>query len=99
VELGDYLESDPAVRGGEPRIAGTRLTVWAVAARLNDGDPLGVLQEEYPHVPSEAFVAAYEYAQANPRPDYIPPWRRGAEGARAETQEGVRGRRFRRRAA
>ena len=42
-KLGDHLESDPSVRGGEPRIAGTRLTVWTVAARLNDGDPLGVM--------------------------------------------------------
>ena len=85
-KLGEHLESDPAVRGGEPRIAGTRLTVWTVAARLNDGDPLGVLQEEYPDVPAEAFLAAYEYAQASPRPDFVPPWRRGAEGARADSR-------------
>ncbi len=84
MELGTHLRSDPAVRGGAPCIAGTRISVWVVAARLNDGDPLGLLQEESPHVPAEAFLAAYEYAQANPRPGFVPPWRRGADGARAE---------------
>jgi uncharacterized protein (DUF433 family) len=84
--MGDHLESNPAVRGGELCIAGTRLTVWEVAAHLNDGDPLGVLQEESPQVPAAAFLAAYEYAQANPHPDFVPAWRRGAEGARAENR-------------
>ena len=85
MELGPHLRSDSAIRGGAPCIAGTRISVWVVAARLNDGDTLGVLQEEHPHVPAEAFHAAYAYAQAHPRPDFVPPWRRGAEGARAES--------------
>jgi uncharacterized protein (DUF433 family) len=58
MELGPHLRSDPAVRGGAPCIADTRISVWVVAARLNDGDTLGVLQEENPHVPAEAFHAA-----------------------------------------
>jgi uncharacterized protein (DUF433 family) len=85
MELGPHLRSDPAIRGGAPCIAGTRISVWVVAARLNDGDTLGVLQEENPHVPAAAFHAAYAYAEAHPRPDFVPPWRRGAEGARAES--------------
>jgi len=73
-----YIESDPAIEGGEPVIVGTRLPVSSVAARLERGDSLDDLAADYPGVPKTAFDAARIYAQAHPRrgrPNR--PWRDG----------------------
>ncbi len=62
-----FIESNPSVMGGEPVITGTRIPVRAVAVRLDSGESIADLREDYPGVPQEAFEAALTYAQAHPR--------------------------------
>lgn len=62
-----YIDSNPEVQGGEPVIAGTRLPVSSVAARLRHGDSLDDLAADYPGIPRTAFEAAQIYAEAHPR--------------------------------
>ena len=75
-----YITSDAGILGGTPVIAGTRLTVYAVLGRLQDGDGVDDLAEDYPEIPREAFEAAGLYAEAHPlrgRPSGRP-WRNAA---------------------
>jgi uncharacterized protein (DUF433 family) len=60
------------VKGGEPVIGGTRISVRGIAQRMDDGDTIEILVEDYPYVSAEAFQTAYAYAKArgpagNPR--------------------------------
>ena len=61
-----YIASDPDILGGTPTIAGTRLTVYAVLGRLQDGDSIDELAEDYPELSREAFKAAELFARAHP---------------------------------
>ncbi len=61
-------------------IDGTRITVYAVLGRFQDGDTLQDLIDDYPQVAPEAFEAANLYARAHPlrrRPSGRP-WRNAA---------------------
>ena len=72
-----YITSDENILGGTPVIAGTRLTVYAILGRLQDGDSVDDLVEDYPEIPREAFEAAEIYAKTHPlrgRPSGRP-WR------------------------
>ena len=72
-----YIASRPEVLGGTPVVAGTRLSVYAILGRLQDGESVNDLVEDYPEVPPEAFEAAEIYAKAHPlrgRPSGRP-WR------------------------
>ena len=74
------IASDADILGGTPVIAGTRLTVYAILGRLQDGDTVDDLAADYPEVPREAFAAAELYARAHPlrgRPSGRP-WRNAA---------------------
>jgi uncharacterized protein (DUF433 family) len=71
-----YIEFNPEIKGGEPVLRGTRVSVRAVAARLEDGDSLDDLCEDYPHVPREAFEVAQLWARTHPRRGRpVRPWR------------------------
>jgi len=75
-----YITSDEDILGGTPVIAGTRLTVYAILGRLQDGDSIDALAEDYPEIPREAFEAAEIYAKSHPlrgRPSGRP-WRNAA---------------------
>lgn len=75
-----YIVSDPDILGGTPVIAGTRLTVYAVLGRLQGGDLMDGLAEDYPDLSPKAFAAAELYAKAHPlrgRPSGRP-WRNTA---------------------
>jgi uncharacterized protein (DUF433 family) len=62
-----HIEVSSEIQGGEPVIAGTRLPVRAVADRLNRGDSIDSLSEDYPTIPRDAFEAARVYAESHPR--------------------------------
>lgn len=62
----EHLVSDPKILGGTPVIRGTRLTVYAILGRLEGGDTLADLREDYPGIPEDAFVAAETYARTHP---------------------------------
>lgn len=62
-----WIETNPDIKGGEPVIRGTRIGVRGVAQRMDDGDTVEILTEDYPHIPAEAFQTAHTYAKAHPR--------------------------------
>jgi uncharacterized protein (DUF433 family) len=62
-----FIESSSEIRQGEPVISGTRLPVRAVAERVQGGETVDDLIEDYPKVSRKAFEAALLYAQAHPR--------------------------------
>lgn len=73
-----YLESRNDILGGEPVIKGTRITCRSVLGRVEGGDSLDDLTEDYVTIPRAAFEAAITYARANPprgRPASGKPWR------------------------
>lgn len=61
-----HLVTDEAILGGTPVIRGTRLTVYAVLGRLEGGDTIADLVEDYPDIPPAAFHAAETYARTHP---------------------------------
>ncbi|MBB4304894.1 uncharacterized protein (DUF433 family) [Rhodobium orientis] len=74
-----FLMADADILGGTPVIRGTRIPVYAVAGRLDGGETLEDLIEDYPQVPREAFEAAAIYARTHPqrgRPAAAKPWRK-----------------------
>jgi uncharacterized protein (DUF433 family) len=62
-----WIVSDPEIKGGEPVIKGSRVSVHTLAARVADGESDAVLEEDFPHIPAEAREVAALYARANPR--------------------------------
>ena len=59
--------SDPEIMGGAPCIAGTRLTVYAVRARIRSGESVAELLAGYPtEVTGERVQAAIDYADRVP---------------------------------
>lgn len=76
-----WIEHNPRIFGGQPVITGTRITVHSVARRLEDGDTIETLREDYPYLPQEAFDVAATYAAAHPRRGRpVKPWRDPAAG-------------------
>ncbi len=61
-----WIVSDAAIMGGTPVIKGTRMTVYSVLSRINDGDTLDVIAQENPDIPPEALEAAVVFGKANP---------------------------------
>lgn len=55
---------DPAVLGGKPVIAGTRLSVQVILEKLRDGWTLDELLSDYPQITREQITAALAYAAA-----------------------------------
>lgn len=62
-----WIVRDPDIKGGEPVIRGSRVTVYTLAGRIACGDSPSMLEEDYPHIPAEAREVAVLYAKANPR--------------------------------
>ena len=77
----EHLAVDPDILGGEPILKGTRITCQYVLGRIEGGETLEELVEDYPEVSKEAFEAALVYAKAHPprgRPSAGKPWRKAA---------------------
>jgi uncharacterized protein (DUF433 family) len=76
-----WIGTDPQIKGGEPVIRGTRIGVRGVAQRMDEGERVEVLMEDYPQIPAEAFHAARTYVKAHPRRGRpVRPWRNSNEG-------------------
>jgi uncharacterized protein (DUF433 family) len=74
-----FIASYPHIFGGQPVIAGTRIPAHTVAERLDAGDTLEVLAEDYPHVEPRALEVAARYARTHPRRGRpVKPWREAA---------------------
>jgi uncharacterized protein (DUF433 family) len=72
-----WIVRDPEIKGGEPVIKGSRVSVHTLAARIAAGEDERTLEEDFPHIPAEAREVAVQYARANPR--------RGRPAARSRT--------------
>lgn len=53
---------DPALLGGKPVIAGTRISVQLILEKLRDGWTLAELLSDYPQLTRDQIVAALAYA-------------------------------------
>ncbi len=75
----DQIVSDPEIMGGTPCIRGTRLTVYAVAARIRGGETVAELLDGYPpEITEEHVQAAIAYADRVPFEEHPDgrPWRK-----------------------
>jgi uncharacterized protein (DUF433 family) len=62
----DLIVSDPEIMGGTPTIRGTRITAQAILGRLDAGDTIAIILDDYPYLDQETIEAAALYAKANP---------------------------------
>ena len=62
-----HVVSDPAVRGGEPVVAGTRVPVHMLAELGAQGATREELLQDYPSLTPESLEAALLYARMYPR--------------------------------
>jgi len=60
-----YIDRDPAVLGGKPRIKGTRLSVELIVGRLGEGWTIAQLREAYPQIDETQIRACLAYAAAS----------------------------------
>ncbi|MBI2767473.1 MAG: DUF433 domain-containing protein [Chloroflexi bacterium] len=65
VDIGTLIYSRADLHGGKPCIAGTGMTVQAVAIYYNGGMSAEQLHEEFPHIPLSHMHAAIAYYLAN----------------------------------
>jgi uncharacterized protein (DUF433 family) len=62
-----YVETDPGTMGGTPVIRGTRVPVRTLAQLVEGRESPEALEEDYPHIPKEAYDVAVLWAKGNPR--------------------------------
>ena len=60
------IVSNPAIMGGMPTIRGTRITAQSILGRLESGDNVESVLEDYPCLDRDAVEAAALYAKTNP---------------------------------
>ena len=65
----DRIVRDPLICGGEPVIAGTRVTLRTILASLSDGDTTSTILTEFPTLTEEDVRAAIAFAADSARED------------------------------
>lgn len=65
-----YMTRDPAICGGEPIIAGTRITVRTVLASLAEGMGIEELLQDFPTLSREAIRAVIAFAAISAEEDF-----------------------------
>lgn len=60
------IVEDEGILGGTPVIRGTRISVYAVRGRIQDGDTVEDILADYPDLTREAVEAAVIYASTHP---------------------------------
>ncbi len=59
--MSSYISTDPSVCGGEPHIAGTRISVELIQDHISAGYSVEQIGHIYPHLSSDQIEAAIEY--------------------------------------
>jgi uncharacterized protein (DUF433 family) len=74
----DLILIDPEIMGGAPCIKGTRIPVHVIAARLQGGETIAELCQDYPYLVPEQIEAAAAYAARVPFEEHPDgrPWRK-----------------------
>lgn len=67
------IVSDPAILGGKPCIAGTRISVELVLDKLGGGDSVDDILADYPFLSREQVLAAIRFAGRTLRMDSYSP--------------------------
>ncbi len=62
----EAIVHDPAIMGGAATIRGTRITAEAILGRLEGGDTVDSIVEDYPYLDPDTVECAAIYASANP---------------------------------
>ena len=65
VDIGTLIYAEPALHGGKPCLAGTGMTVQAVAAMHRQGRTAEQIQADFPDLDISLFYAALTYYYAN----------------------------------
>ena len=69
-----YIVRDPAICGGEPVVAGTRVPIRTVLASLAEGMTMNEILADFPSVTEEALRAIIAFAAASAEDDLsLPP--------------------------
>ncbi|MBI2377631.1 MAG: DUF433 domain-containing protein [Deltaproteobacteria bacterium] len=66
-QISEWIVSNPKTMGGLPCIKGTRIPVYTVLGRIEEGETLDEIAADFDHVPREALEAALTYARTHPR--------------------------------
>ena len=66
-DANDMVISNPAIRGGEPVIRGTRIPVYLIADLLEQGADAKEILEDYPSLTASKLRAAIAYVNTHPR--------------------------------
>ena len=75
----DMIGQNPNIMGGTACIRGTRITVYALEARINGGETPEAVSADYEgYITPEQIRAAVAYAGANPLVEHpeARPWRK-----------------------
>lgn len=62
IDFRNYIDSDPKVMLGKPKIKGTRITVELILRKMSDGFAMIEILEMYPHVKENDILASISYA-------------------------------------
>lgn len=60
------IERNPDILGGTPVIKGTRLSVYALLGRVDDGDTVEAILEDYPDLDGDVVETAIMFARTHP---------------------------------
>jgi len=62
----DVIERNPEILGGTPVVRGTRISVYSLLGRIEHGDTIGGIVEDYSHLTPEIVETAVTYARTHP---------------------------------
>ena len=65
--LDRHVVTDPEIMGGVPVIRGTRIPVYTILGRIEEGETLDEIAKDFDHVDRQALEAALAYARTHPR--------------------------------
>jgi uncharacterized protein (DUF433 family) len=69
MDYGRFILRDPQVCGGEPVIAGTRVTIRTILASLAAGASIGEILRDFPALTEEQVMAVIAFAAASAEED------------------------------
>jgi uncharacterized protein (DUF433 family) len=64
IDYRSYIDADPKIMLGKPKIKGTRITVELILQKLADGYTSEDIVDMYPHLNSTSVLASISYAAA-----------------------------------